>query len=139
MFQERNYFVLIIIVVTLLVSGYLYFKPVTAEGIVDHKAITGIQSSTSKTIVTFTDTDNHVKDPEFKDDFASTTIDENLAHKLQSWYTDVKYVISVRNDAGTLAYFTTREDFNKADVGDMIRFKISRFRITTIEIVKILK
>jgi hypothetical protein len=33
-----------------------------------------------------------------------------------------------------MAYFVTREDYNRADVDDTIRFEILRFKTTTIRI-----
>ena len=119
-------------------AGYLALGPVTAEGTVDHKAITGTRGSTSHTIITITDTGVNVKDQEFAADFnESTTVDDALAHKLDSWYDEIKYVVSARTDEGTMAYFTDREGFNKARVGDRIRFEILRFRTTTIRIKKV--
>ena len=138
MTRNRSLAILFIAVVLISAAGYLTLGPVTAEGTVDHKAITGTRDSTSHTIVTITDTGINVKDPKFAADFnASTTVDDALAHKLDSWYDEIKYVVSARTDEGTMAYFTDRESFNKALVGDRIRFEILRFKTTTIRIKKV--
>ena len=136
--RNRSPAMLFAAAVLIAAAGYLALGPVTAEGTVDHKAITGTRGSTSHTIVTITDTGVNVKDQEFAADFnESTTVDDALAHKLDSWYDEIKYVVSARTDEGTMAYFTDREGFNKARVGDRIRFEILRFRTTTIRIKKV--
>ncbi len=110
-----------------------------ADGVVDHKAITGTRDSISYTIVTITETEVIVKDEEFNEDFkVSTTINETLAHRLDSWYDEINYIISVRTGDETVAYFVSREDFNKVDNGGRIRYTILRFKSTTIRIIKIL-
>ena len=136
--RNRSPAMLFAAAVLIAAAGYLALGPVTAEGTVDHKAITGTRGSTSHTIITITDTGVNVKDQEFAADFnESTTVDDALAHKLDSWYDEIKYVVSARTDEGTMAYFTDREGFNKARVGDRIRFEILRFRTTTIRIKKV--
>jgi hypothetical protein len=37
-----------------------------------------------------------------------------------------------------MAYFVSREDFNKVDIGGRFRFMVLRFKTTTIRIIKIL-
>ena len=136
--RNRSPAMLFAAAVLIAAAGYLALGPVTAEGTVDHKAITGTRGSTSHTIVTITDTGVNVKDQEFAADFnESTTVDDALAHKLDSWYDEIKYVVSARTGEGTMAYFTDRESFNKALVGDRIRFEILRFKTTTIRIKKV--
>ena len=136
--RNRSPAMLFAAAVLIAAAGYLTLGPVTAEGTVDHKAITGTRGSTSHTIITITDTGVNVKDQEFAADFnESTTVDDALAHKLDSWYDEIKYVVSARTGEGTMAYFTDREGFNKARVGDRIRFEILRFRTTTIRIKKV--
>ena len=136
--RNRSLAILFAVAVLISAAGYLALGPKTAEGTVDHKAITGTRSSTSHTIVTITDTGINVKDQEFAADFnASTAVDDALAHKLDSWYDEIRYVVSARTGEGTMAYFTDRESFNKALVGDRIRFEILRFKTTTIRIKKV--
>ena len=139
MFEKRSLAILLVAVVLISVVGYLAFKPTRAEGVVDHKTITGARDSMSYTIVTITDTGIIVKDEEFNEDFeSSTTINETLAHRLDSWYDEIHYLISVRTGDETIAYFVSREDFNKVDIGGRIRFIVLRFKTTTIRILKML-
>jgi hypothetical protein len=138
--MPRNRYLAILFAAAVLIAavGYLALGPVTAEGPVDHKAITGTRDSTSHTIVTITDTGINVEDQEFAVDFNTpATVNDALAHKLNSWYDEIRYVVSVRTGEGTMAYFTDREDFNKARVGDRIRFEILRLKTTTIRIKKV--
>lgn len=138
MYRNRSLVILLVVTAMIISASYLALRPATVEGVVDHKAITGTRDSTSHTLVTITDTEINVKDQEFATDFnASTIVDDTLAQKLYSWYDEIKYVLSARTSDGTMAYFTNREDFNKAQIGDRIRFEILRFKTTTIRIKKI--
>jgi hypothetical protein len=133
--RTRTTTILLAIAVLIAALGYIALRPASAEGVVDHKAITGTRNSTSHTIATITDTGINVEDPEFAEDLkTSTTVDDALAHRLDSMYDEIKYIVSVRTSEGTMAYFVTREDYNSADVGDTIRFEILRFKTTTIRI-----
>jgi len=140
MSQNRSLVVLVAAAVLISAVGYLVFRPARAEGVVDHKAITGARGSMSSTIVTFTDAGVAVKDEEFNGDFeVSTTVTEALAHRLGSWYDEVNYLVSMRSGGETMAYFVSREDFNKVDVGGRIRFIPLSFKATSIRILKILE
>lgn len=135
MYRNRSLAILLVVAVLIAAVGYIILRPASAEGVVDHKAITGTRDSTSQTIVTITDTSINVKDPEFVEDFnASPTVDKALDHRLKSMYDKISYIISVRTSEGTMAYFATREDYNSVDIGDEIRFEILRFKTTTIRI-----
>jgi hypothetical protein len=135
MYRNRSLAILLAAAVLLAAVGYLALRPASAEGVVDHKAITGIRDSTSYTIATITDTGINVKDPEFADDLNdSATVDDALAHRLDSMYDEIKYIVSVRTSEGTMAYFVTREDYNNVGVDDEIRFEILRFKTTSIRI-----
>jgi len=139
MFQKRSIVILLTAAVLISAVGYLALRPTRAEGVVDHKTITGTRDSISYTIVTITDTEVIVKDEEFNEDFkVSTTINETLAHRLDSWYDEINYIISVRTGDETVPYFVSREDFNKGDIGGRIRYTILRFKTTTIRRIKIL-
>ena len=134
MYRNRTTTILIIAAVLIAAVGYLALRPESAEGVVDHKAITGTRDSTSHTIATITDTGINAQDPEFAEDLTSTTVDDALAHRLDSMYDEIKYIVSMRTDEGTMAYFVTREDYNCVEVGDVIRFEILRFKTTTIRV-----
>ena len=139
--MPRNRSLAALLAVAFLISaaGYLVLRPETLEGAVNYKAISGTRDFTSYTIMRMTDTGTIVKDSEFEGDFeASTTVDDALAYKLDSRYDEVRYIVSVRTGEGTMAYFVTREDYNRTDVDDSIRFEILRFKTTTIRITQIL-
>jgi hypothetical protein len=135
MYRTRTTTILLAAAVLIAALGYLALRPASAEGVVDHKAITGTRDSTSHTIATITDTGINVKDPDFAEDLKDlTSVDDALAHRLDSMYDEIKYIVSVRTSEGAMAYFVTREDFNSVGVGDEIRFEILRFKTTTIRI-----
>jgi hypothetical protein len=135
MYRNRSLVILLAAAVLIAALGYLALRPTSAEGVIDHKAITGTKDSTSHTIATITDTGINVEDPEFGEELKdSTTVDDALAHRLDSMYDEINYLVSVRTSEGTMAYFVTREDYNRADVDDTIRFEILRFKTTTIRI-----
>ena len=101
MLRNRSLAILFAAAVLIAAAGYLALGPVTAEGTVDHKAITGTRSSTSHTIVTITDTGINVKDQEFAADFnASTAVDDALAHKLGVSQSAVSQHLRVLRQAG---------------------------------------
>jgi hypothetical protein len=135
MYRTRTTTILLATAVLFAAVGYMALRPTSADGVVDFKAITGTRDSTSHTIATITDTGINVKDPEFTEDLkTSTTVDDALAHRLDSMYDEIKYIVSVRTAEGTMAYFVTREDYNRVGVGAHIRFEILRFKTTTIRI-----
>jgi hypothetical protein len=139
MYRTRTTTILLAMAVLIAAVGYIALRPASAEGVVDHKAITGARDSTSHTIATITDTGINVEDPEFAEDLEdSTTVDDALAHRLDSMYDEINYIVSVRTSEGTMAYFVTREDYNRVSIGDDIRFEILRFKTTTIRITQIL-
>jgi hypothetical protein len=137
--RNRSLAALLAVAVLISAAGYLALRPETLEGTVNHKAISETRDSTSYTIMRMTDTGTIVKDSEFEGDFeASAAVDDALANKLDSRYDEVRYIVSVRTSEGAMAYFVSREDFNKAEVGDRIKFEILRFKTTTIRITQIL-
>lgn len=80
-----------------------------------------------------------MEDGEFSGEFeASTAVSEDLAHRLASWYDEVNYLVSVRSGGETMAYFVSREDFNRVDVGCGIRFSVLRFRAASIRVIEVL-
>ena len=135
MYRNRSLAILLAAAALLASAGYLALRPASAEGVVDHKAITGTRASSSQTIVVITDGGISVKDAEFQEELgASTAVDDALAHRLDSAYDEISYIVSVRTGEGTMAYFVTREDYNRVGVGDEIRFEILRFETTAIRI-----
>ena len=139
MYQKRSRTILSIVIILTVAIIALTLKPEVVEGAIDHKTITGKKNSISHTIVIITNTDLIVKAEEFKEDFKnSTSIDNQLAHRLESWYDEIDYLISVRTGDKSMAYFVDRKDFNRGDIGARIRFKILRFKASAIQITKIL-
>ena len=112
------------------VSIYYAFKPLTAEGVVDHKAITGEKGNAAYTILVVTDTGTSVKNIGGCRYFLNSTIvDESLEKEIRSEYVDITYVVSVRTEYETMAYRVSREDFHKVDPGDTVKFKIVKFKL----------
>lgn len=126
--------------VLVLAVGYLVLRPVAVEGVVDHMAVTGVRGSMSSTVVKFTEAGVVVEDGEFEGEFdASAVVSEELAHRLASWYDEVSYLVSVRSGGEAMAYFVSREDFNRVDVGCGVRFSVLRFRAASIRVIEILE
>ena len=137
--RNRSLAALLAVAVLISAVGYLVLRPETLVGTVNYKAISGTRDFTSYTIMRMTDTGTIVKDSEFEGDFeASAAVDDTMAYKLDSHYDEVRYIVSVRTSEGAMAYFVSREDFNKAKVGDRVKFEILRFKTTTIRITQIL-
>lgn len=120
-------------------SIYYAFKPLTADGVVAHKAITGEKGNSVYTILVVTDTGITVKNlGDCRYFLNSTIVDESLENEIRSEYVDIKYVVSVRTEHETMAYFVGREDFHKVDVGDMVKYEVSRFKETMIKIIEVI-
>lgn len=116
---------------------YFAFRPITSEGVVDHKAITGRKGGVSHTILTVTDTGTIVKNEDLRSLLSnSTVIDESTERAIRSEYSDLRHLISVRSQGETTGYYASREDFNRVDVGDEVRYRVSRLREATIRIIK---
>ena len=140
MSRQRSFAILLAAAVLFSAVGFLALRPAVVEGVVDHMAVTGVRDSVSSTVVVFTDSGVVVKDEGFEGEFeASAAVSEGLAHRLESWYDEVNYVVSVRAGGETVAYFVSREDFNRVDVGVGIRFNVLRFKAVSIRIMKILE
>ena len=122
-------------------SIYYALKPLTAEGVVDHKAITGEKGNVAYTILVVTDTGIIVKNiGNYGRYFLNSTIvDESLENEIRSEYVDITYVVSVRTEYETMAYCVSREDFHKVDVGDLVKYEVSRFKETTIRIIEVIE
>lgn len=116
-------------------SIYYVFRPLTAEGVVAHKAIKGEKGNAVYTILVVTDAGIGVKNIGDRRYFLNSTIvDESLEKEIISEYSDITYVVSVRTEHETMAYCVSRKDFHKVDVGDSVKYEISRFKETTIRI-----
>ena len=140
MSRQRSFAIFVAAAVLVSAVSYLVLRLAAVEGVVDHMAITGARGSMSSTVVTFSDAGVTVEDGEFEGEFeASAGVSEDLAHRLASWYDEVSYLVSVRSGGEAMAYFVSREDFNRVDVGCGIRFSVLRFRAASIRVIEILE
>ena len=106
------------------------------EGVVDHKAVTGIQDDTTYTILLNRPGDGTpwilVKDKDYDDYFATedenAIISESLEQYIREKYSEVNYWVNVRlpsTGEGTQPYRASREIFNKMKVDSKVRFETS--------------
>jgi len=120
-------------------SIYYVFRPLTADGVVAHKAIKGEKGNAVYTILVVTDAGIGVKNIGDRRYFLNSTIvDESLENEIRSEYSDITYVVSVRTEYKTMAYCVSRKDFHKVDVGDPVKYEILRFKETKIRIIKVI-
>ena len=112
------------------VSIYYAFKPITAQGIVAAKAINGERNNVAYTIIRFHELGVNPIIDDWKSLFPNTTkISEEAESQLKTRYTDLRYVINIRTEIKTMGYFASKDDFNKVDPGDTVKFKILKFKI----------
>ena len=108
----------------------------TIEGVVDHKAVTGVKEETSYTIlqnrlrssggsIVLRDADYQQF---FSDEDRNAVISEALENALRAEYSDITYLVNVRTELvtdGTQPYRVTRQLFNQMEVGSTVRFQTS--------------
>jgi len=131
----------IIVAVVALIAAVYYFalRPMSLEGVVDHKTITGSREGASYNIVVFTDAGNHFDDKEVRGLFDETNlVNDSVAYELESLYDEVFYVVSVRSGDVTMGFIASREDFNEVVPGSSIQFKIQGPGGLEISITKVL-
>ena len=144
-----NYKFLWLIFVASILTMFLgyYFRPVVGEGVVAAKSITGEQEGAVHTIIRFYETGVNTNINDWESLFPNTTkiseeVESELKTRIQASisgirvYVDIKYLVSIRTEDMTMAYFVSREDFNKVDPGDNVKFKILRKRDPTIKIIE---
>jgi hypothetical protein len=121
-------------VLCLLVLVYTYIGRSTAEGIVDHKAITGVKDDTSYTILmnAFSDGEAWIalKDQDYEEYFSTgdgnALVSESLEREVKKEYSVVNYFVNVKVDPegyGTQPYRVSREIFNNMEVGTEVKFR----------------
>lgn len=139
--------VFLVAVVVGVPSYYWFFSPVIVEGVVDHKAITGTKDATTYSILLNTDLGILVEDEDYGEWFSSTAkdafVNSSLEDRMRTEYSEVYYFVSIRVSTGdpvnsleegeTLAYFVSRDDFNRAMIDDGVRFEVDRFQTATIK------
>jgi hypothetical protein len=130
------------------VAGYYwFFSPVIIEGVVDHKAVTGTKDATTYSVLLNADWGIVVEDEDyggwFSDGEMNAIVNVSLEDELRREYSEVFYFVSVRvssedpinnlEEGETLAYFVSRDGFNKLSIGDNVRFEVDRFKTATIK------
>ncbi len=139
MTRERLLAILAAIVVCGAGIYFVAFRPMTSEGVVDHKTITGTRLDTSYSIVVFTTAGSHFDDKEVRGLFEDTDlVNDTVAGQLRTRYDEVFYVVSVRSEDDTIGYFVSRRDFNGIVPGNRIRFNIQSPDELKISIKKVL-
>ena len=121
-------------VLCLLVLVYTYIGRSTAEGIVDHKAITGVKDDTSYTILMNRTSEVGplilLKDEDYGEYFSTgdgnVLVSESLEREVKKEYSLVNYFVNVRVDPegyGTQPYRVSRKIFNNIEVGTKAKFR----------------
>jgi len=139
--------IILVVVVVSVAVYYWFFSPVIVEGAVDHKAVTGTKDTTTYSILLNTDSGILVKDEDYQDWFSEVDrnafVNSSLEDRMKTEYFEIYYLVSIRVSTGdpvnsleegeTLAYFVSRDDFNRAKIGDGVRFEVERFQTATIK------
>jgi len=121
------------------VSIYYALKPVKAEGVVAAKSITGTRENAVYTIIRFHETGVNPKIDDWESLFPNTTkVSEHAESQLKTMYTDLRYVINIRRKPKTMGYYASKDDFNKVNPGDAVKFKILRRRDPTVKIIEVI-
>jgi hypothetical protein len=124
-------------ILCLLVLVYTYIGRSTAEGIVDHKAITGVKEDVSYTILMNRTSDVGplilLKDEDYEEYFSTgdgnVVVSESLEREVKKEYSVVNYFVNVEVDPegyGTQPYRVSREIFNNIEVGNKVKFRWTR-------------
>lgn len=147
---KRPFGILIVIAVATLIVAVVYFTSFSAvlvDGVVDHKAVVGINDQVSRTLLVITPDGLIVKDPSLVDLFQgqgpNLTINETLDRKMHNQgYSQILYLGSIRvstndpmNGIGqgeTLQYFMNRDDFNRLTINGSVSYEVDRFQGATI-------
>ncbi len=154
MMKNKGLHFSILILVVVIACSLVYksaSSPIIVEGTVDHKVITGLKGDTSYIILVNRMIDNRswilLKDKSYEEFFSkkdnNTFISKSLEDKMKSEYSDIKYLVSIRLDSRdpingidkgeALAYFVSKEDFNKMKIGDKVKYEVSRSTVDTIK------
>lgn len=126
---------------------YWFFSPTVVEGVLDHKAVTGVKDGTSYTILLNADWEISVKDEDYEKFFSENDrnafINKSIEDEMKVEYSEINYLVSIRvssrdpvnkiEEGETLAYFATRDNFNDLWIGDKVRYKVARFKTATIK------
>lgn len=133
------------LMLTIAFLSFLYYViPVEVEGVVESKVING---RTSDNVAGILDNMQHperpwilVEDKDFEQFFSTEDkdvfINDSLHERMDTKYVTVDYIVAIQvtsndpvNDVRkgqTLSYLASREDFNKAKIGETVRYRVSR-------------
>jgi len=140
--------VAVLLVAVVIGAAYYYvFSPVIVEGIVDHKAVTGIKVDTSYDVLLNAPWGIIIKDKDYARFFSekdrNAFINKSLEDEMKTEYSEINYLVSIRvsskdpvnglEKGATLAYFVSRDDFNKLRIGDKVKYEVARFQAATIK------
>ena len=135
--------VLAIVIVVLLVYE-LVLSPVVVEGVVEWKGITGVKDNTHTTILINRPSDGKyqifVRDKNYEGffpDIGNADVNKSLEDKLKADYSNVNYYVEITVNSSdpvnelekgnTCGYYVSREDFNKVQIWDDVRYDVSRW------------
>lgn len=150
MFNRRSFIIVVVVLVAVSIGAatyYYVFSPVIAEGVVDHKAVTGEKDGTTYSILLNTPEGIIVKDEDYEHFFSeidrNAFINETLDYRMKTEYSEINYLVSIRvtsrepinklEENQTLAYFVSREVFNALKMGDKVTYEVERFQTATIK------
>ena len=137
--RAKTIIALLFVVLIGAVSIYYALKPIKAEGVVAAKSITGTRENSVYTIIRFHETGVNPKIDDWESLFPNTTkVSEHAESQLKTMYTDLRYVINIRRKPKTMGYYASKDDFNKVDPGDTVKFKILRKRDPSIKIIEVM-
>ena len=137
--RAKTIIALLFVVLIGAVSIYYALKPVKAEGVIAAKSITGTKENAVYTIIRFHETGVNPKIDDWESLFPNTTkVSEYTESQLKTMYTDLRYVINIRRKPKTMGYYASKDDFNKVDPGDTVKFKILRKRDPSIKIIEVM-
>ena len=147
---KRPLGILAVIAVATLTVAVVYltsFSAILVNGVVDHKAVLGMNDQASRTLLLIIPDCVVIKDPALLDLFqgqgSNLTINETLDRKMHNLgYSQIFYLGSIRvstndpiNGIGqgeTLQYFMNRDDFNRLTINDSVSYEVDRFQGATI-------
>jgi len=148
--NKRSFIIVVIVLVAVSIGAatyYYVFSPVIAEGVVDHKGVTGEKDGTTYSILLNTPEGIIVEDEDYAQFFSkkdtNAFINKTLEDEMKTEYSEINYLVSIRVTSGdpinnleeneTLAYFVSREDFNALKMGDKVRYEVERFQTATVK------
>ena len=145
--KQIQAFGLVAVVILILISALVYelaFAPVVVEGVVEWKGIKGVKDNTHTTILINRPVDGEyrilVKDESYEGffpDIGNAQVNKSLEDKLKADYLNINYYVEITVNSSdpvnelekgnTCGYYVSREDFNKVQIWDDVRYVVSRW------------